>query len=427
MKTYTIPLFCLLIISCNELRYDKAPKKELEVPLQESLQGADALSSRPALVADLMGAFFWPSREYFRRGTELGYFDSPSDGALDYISYIERISHTIFLADDEFNKWTLSYLQRKRETTHELEKIAQEKEVIRSQIKAIGLKSKELKALKKTLTEGQAQEEEAIDRQISDLFLEKKELTQKLTPLKDRQSSLEKYVKEALAYQQEAGMVVQEALDPQAVSYMLDENHRKVVDQYGLPVRNIDEGAQVNWIKVYKESTEKDNTFDLHGEKIVIRLGHWAGQTYETLYRQNDPGEWTLHPESSIYDVGFSLEGVLTFKFRERDGRENETGRIFEFELQFSKFAGHFRLLGDIRVLVGEKVTRRGQLKVFFREGDTPQKVTARTSSKNCNKGEVTVLHPDKIGRRQRGATEACFLHVAGKRRGSRLPRLPGG
>ncbi|MCY4643130.1 MAG: hypothetical protein OXB88_00775, partial [Bacteriovoracales bacterium] len=52
---------------------------------------------------------------------------------------------------------------------------------------------------------------------------------------------------------------------------------------------------------------------------------------------------------------------------------------------------------------------------------------TARTSSKNCNKGKVTVLHPDKIGRRQRGATEACFLHVAGKRRGSRLPRLPGG
>ncbi|MCY4644566.1 MAG: hypothetical protein OXB88_08100, partial [Bacteriovoracales bacterium] len=46
---------------------------------------------------------------------------------------------------------------------------------------------------------------------------------------------------------------------------------------------------------------------------------------------------------------------------------------------------------------------------------------------KNCNKGKVTVLHPDKIGRRQRGATEACFLHIAGKRRGSRLPRLPGG
>ncbi|MCY4644704.1 MAG: Mur ligase family protein, partial [Bacteriovoracales bacterium] len=51
------------------------------------------------------------------------------------------------------------------------------------------------------------------------------------------------------------------------------------------------------------------------------------------------------------------------------------------------------------------------------------EKVTTRTSSKNCNKGKVTVLHPDKIGRRQRGATEACFLHVAGKRRGSRLPR----
>ncbi|MCY4644455.1 MAG: hypothetical protein OXB88_07535 [Bacteriovoracales bacterium] len=55
------------------------------------------------------------------------------------------------------------------------------------------------------------------------------------------------------------------------------------------------------------------------------------------------------------------------------------------------------------------------------------KKVTTRTSSKNCNKGKVTVLHPDKIGRRQRGATEACFLHVARKRQGSRLPRLPGG
>ncbi|MCY4643875.1 MAG: hypothetical protein OXB88_04600 [Bacteriovoracales bacterium] len=60
-------------------------------------------------------------------------------------------------------------------------------------------------------------------------------------------------------------------------------------------------------------------------------------------------------------------------------------------------------------------------------EGEDKGNVTARTSSKNCNKGKVTVLHPDKIGRRQRGAPEACFLHVAGERRGSRLPRLPGG
>ncbi|MCY4643702.1 MAG: hypothetical protein OXB88_03705 [Bacteriovoracales bacterium] len=33
--------------------------------------------------------------------------------------------------------------------------------------------------------------------------------------------------------------------------------------------------------------------------------------------------------------------------------------------------------------------------------------VTARTSSKNCNKGKVTVLHPDKIGRRQSTANLA--------------------
>ncbi|MCY4645088.1 MAG: hypothetical protein OXB88_10760 [Bacteriovoracales bacterium] len=32
---------------------------------------------------------------------------------------------------------------------------------------------------------------------------------------------------------------------------------------------------------------------------------------------------------------------------------------------------------------------------------DKRECVTARTSSKNCNKGKVTVLHPDKIGRRQ--------------------------
>ncbi|MCY4644905.1 MAG: hypothetical protein OXB88_09830, partial [Bacteriovoracales bacterium] len=72
--------------------------------------------------------------------------------------------------------------------------------------------------------------------------------------------------------------------------------------------------------------------------------------------------------------------------------------------------------------------TTRKDFKLFMTEEGAEslapilkERVTARTSSKNCNKGKVTVLHPDKIGRRQRGATEACFLHVAGKRRGSRL------
>ncbi|MCY4643207.1 MAG: heme o synthase [Bacteriovoracales bacterium] len=42
------------------------------------------------------------------------------------------------------------------------------------------------------------------------------------------------------------------------------------------------------------------------------------------------------------------------------------------------------------------------------------QRVTARTSSKNCNKGNVTAIHLGEIGRRQRRTTEAYFKYAAG-------------
>ncbi|MCY4644378.1 MAG: hypothetical protein OXB88_07145, partial [Bacteriovoracales bacterium] len=76
---------------------------------------------------------------------------------------------------------------------------------------------------------------------------------------------------------------------------------------------------------------------------------------------------------------------------------------------------------GDVWASLAPKAKEEKSHEAKKRRGiDLTSIVTARTSSKNCNKGKVTVLHPDKIGRRQRGATEACFLHVAGKRRGSR-------
>ncbi|MCY4642981.1 MAG: hypothetical protein OXB88_00020 [Bacteriovoracales bacterium] len=40
--------------------------------------------------------------------------------------------------------------------------------------------------------------------------------------------------------------------------------------------------------------------------------------------------------------------------------------------------------------------------------------VTARTSSKNCNKGNVTAIHLDEIGGRQRRTTAAYFKYAAG-------------
>ena len=193
---------------------------------------------------------------------------------------------------------------------------------------------------------------------------------EKLAPLKEQAEVLEERLEEIGSHQAERVEIIQQALDPYAVSFVQDEGGNVITGEYGFPQRIIDEQVQVNWIQTYQNSASEDNYFDIGKEKITIRLGAWnGGQVYETQYQQNDKEEWELHPDSTIYDVSFSSDEILRFKFREKDRRENETGRVFEFELQRSPFDRHVRLTGDLLISVGKKVVRRGQFRaILFRK-----------------------------------------------------------
>ena len=377
---FTAPLLCLVFlttISCNELKYGTAAKKNIQ--LSSQTEKGLALQARFNPSPDVMGVFLWPSEEYFERGREMGWFDGLYEGQ-DYISYIERVSYDVLLADDNFSRWTLLYFERSGEIAEELSEITDKKDAIRSQVRELNQENKSLREQRKTLRDALENAPEsakssyeneliAIDQRISDIFQEKKGPMQKLKLLSEQEDALKEGVEEALAHQQEASRVTQHALDPHAVSFVLDENGQKILDKYGFPVRTIDEEAQVNWIKIYEEGIEQDNYFNISNEeKIDIRLGSWAGRVYETKYQKNARGEWELLPSSTIYDVSFSSEKVLKFKLREKDHRENETGRIFELELELSRFGSNFRFTGDILVTVGGNIVRRGQLEAHFRK-----------------------------------------------------------
>ena len=379
MKTYNgkiIPFLILALcsswaLSCNKLRYDMAPKQEIKLPSQ-GVGALGDLEFNPT--PDVMSAFFWPSKEYFKRGQELDLFDE----SVDYLSYLQQVANDVFLASDEWDEWTLLYLQRKGEGDKKLEEIEGKKAPILAQIRELNQENRDLKKRKRALEKQiqDASEEEkssyeseltTVESRMAEVFEQKKELQRELAPLKGQAEALREGMLEANAYQMEKVGVVQQTLDPQAVSFVYDENGNKMTNEYGFPLRNVNEEAQVNWIKVYESSAGQDNYFDLNPEKPVIRLGSWAGQAYETKYQQNDREEWELNPDSTIYDVSLSSDEILRFKFRERDSRGNETGRVFEFEIQATPFAQyHLRLIGDIFVLEGGEVVRRGQVKAIL-------------------------------------------------------------
>ena len=246
-----------------------------------------------------------------------------------------------------------------------------------AQVREVKQENKELKKEKKTLERAikKAVGEEksnyeneltVVKERMQELFRQKKELQRQLAPFEDQVKSIKEGLQEASAYQMEKAIVVQQTLDPQAFSLVYDEDGNEVTNEYGFSLRNLNDRAQVNWIKVYESGVSRDDYFDLNPEKIVIRLGYWAGQVYETKYQQNDQEEWELHPDSTIYDVSLSSDEILKFKLRERDSQENETGRIFEFELQVSPFGQHLRLMGDLLVSEEGEVVRRGQFKVIL-------------------------------------------------------------
>ena len=128
MKIYSgkiIPFLILALcsswtLSCNKLRYDMAPKQELELPPQ-GVGALEDIEFNPA--PDVMSAFLWPSEKYFTRGQELGLFDEQTD----YLSYLQQVVHDVFLANDGWDEWTLLYLRRKSEGDKRLKEIEEQK------------------------------------------------------------------------------------------------------------------------------------------------------------------------------------------------------------------------------------------------------------------------------------------------------------
>ena len=377
---FTILSFlCLGAMSCKNLTYDVAEKKGVEViPLVE-MADEDQFNPSP----DAISAFLWPSELYVERGQELGYLESHNN----YQSYIEELSAKVFLASDEFDEWTLRYFDMRREMAEDLAIIKKKHEPLMSKFTSLKKESRKLrkrkralkKALKGELGDGERlayqTELTQIGERMEEISNEKALLEEQLAPLNEQMAALRQSLEEVGANQLERVARIQELLDPLAVSLELDDEGNPVLSEYGFPYRNFNGQAQVNWFQTYTESAGTDNYIDLNQDKIMIRFGAWNGsQSYETVYQENDQGEWELSPDSTtIYDVSYSsTSGVLKFKFRERDHRENETGRVFSFILQRSPFDQHMRLLGDIIVSEGTDTVRGGQFKAILLRKEKP-------------------------------------------------------
>ena len=230
------------------------------------------------------------------------------------------------------------------------------------------LREGELSTLSKTKTDHEGQFQQ-ITTQTKETYNAKKALGEgRLSVLKKQKQDLGKKLEEMMYNQVERVSTIQMALDPYAVSFEYDGDGNILLNEFGRPQKTINDEAQVNWIKVYQNSPGEDNEFDIGKERIVIRLGAWGEhrREYKTTYQKNEQGQWELSPDSSIYDVNFSSDEMLKFKFQEKDVRENLTGRIFEFKLQRSPFGPLVRFAGDIVVTLGGRVMRRGQMKVLL-------------------------------------------------------------
>ncbi|MCY4644454.1 MAG: hypothetical protein OXB88_07530 [Bacteriovoracales bacterium] len=341
-------LFALTAMSCNDIRYDTAPKNGIQLPMIGAL-GIETSKIRKA--PDTVTAFLWPSEVYFEREQELGFLSDFED----YQTFIQKTSAAVTLASDEFDEWTLIGFKESKEIEKELKDL--ENAPIRKQIASLNENLRELRK------QGESGKEEA-----KRVFREKRALEkgEELARIKERESALNDRLQRISAEQVERVARIQEALDPHAVTIQLDDAKNPILDSYDYPLRSLNEKAQINWIKTYQNTAAEKNIFEIDPQNIHIQLGEWNGsQVYKTHYLPQEEGGG-LHPDSSIYDVSFSSDEVLKFKFRERDERENETGRIFEFILQRSLFDRHVRFVGDILVTIRDEVVRRGQMKVIL-------------------------------------------------------------
>ena len=358
MKVLFFSLFASFFVffsSCNQLNRDVARKSGLSL----ATSGEAVLATGQADTApDSLAAFFWPSEEFFHERQRAGELSSD----LDYQTYIAQVSSTVFFHSDEYDKWALEFFEQSPGIKSRLALVAEDKKVVLSKIKAWNQETKALRAELKSLK----REIKNLNKEIASSGQEKKELEEKVQALKNAQrektargrevSGLKRaYEKEELAPLKKREKALQDQLDH--LSEKQGEQVKaiqKSLDPQAVLTDDIDPLAQVNWVQAYQETAGQENLFDFSSEEIRIRLGEWgrSGRVYET--------------GSTIYDVSFSELSVLKFKFRERDEHDNETGRIFEFELQYSPFGPHSRLVGDMMVTVGGEVVRRGQMKVVF-------------------------------------------------------------
>ena len=371
-----LPL-AFLVLSCNQLQEVGAEKKGLVVSSSNTITtkkdtGSIELTTRP----DLLSAFFWPSP----RDLEKNQYNGVISNRYDYRTYIRDLSRELFIASNKFTALTLEYLQKEQEFTEEETKIIEQQAPIKNQIKVLSRKSKELtnsiRTLKNSIKSESNEQEKAklttklteLERENKEIFSERKKLKQQLNPFKEKLAVLGDELLEINAQQLDKSQIIQQLLDPQAFSYVTDENGNILNNEYDLPMRTLDESKQVNYLKVYQASSS-ENSFDLTTERVQIQLGWWNnGQSYETLYTQDQNGNWNLSPESTIYDLTFSPStGYLSFKFRERDDRGKETGQVFNFLLQKSSSQEYSLLVGDMILMTNEGVVlRRGQFKAIF-------------------------------------------------------------
>ena len=367
----TLFLLCCLITSCNGIRYDSAEKEGIKIPSQEAFSFSQ-INPAPSSVV----AFLWPTEEFFNRGQESGQFDTQQD----YQSYIRQVSSHVFLASDEFDEWTLRYFSEKRRTTKEFIQMNETKASIITERRSLKKEFQNLKKqeadLKKKIQNTTDEKEKVllkielvkVTERKGDVSQARKMKKEQLASIKKLIKALERGLQEINANQIERVASIQQTLDPQAVSLVYDDNGDTLTNDFGFPQRIINEEAQINWMKTYQSSAGQDNYFDISEEKVTISLKGWDGSPalYETKYQKSHSGEWELHPDSTIYEVSFSPDEVLKFKFKERDHNESDTGRIFEFILQRSPFDQHMRLMGDLAISVQGEIVRRGQVKIIL-------------------------------------------------------------
>ena len=231
----------------------------------------------------------------------------------------------------------------------------------------LSLKRAQLVSLRETKTEQENQFQQVTTQ--TEETKSSKEIFKKgeLAVLKKREKDLDQQLKEISANRLKRVTAIQMALDPYAASSESDEDVNVLLNG-GEPEITINPKAQVNWLKVDQNSSGEDNELKIGEDRIDIRLGAWGAhhREYKTTYRKSEEGQWELSPDSSLYDVSFSSDEILKFKFREKDAMENLTGRVFEFQLQRSPFGPLIRFAGDIVVTLGGEVVRKGQMTMLF-------------------------------------------------------------